>query len=1617
MSFGVIASISAASLLVAPTAHAQTWNWVGPNWTTPGSWNPSTVPVSSATTILTFRQPQTAAEAPTAPGNLGTFELNGMVFSSRTGGFGWGLSSISPIFQFRGINAFINTEGNGGTSLFANVQIGADFTFGGPGTGTFGLSGTLQNASGSTPGTINVSMDPRAVLDLNTTSAFAGTWVLNSGLLRLNNASGLGNVQTNLIYNGGRMFIAMGGGTSFTAPVTLNQTLSLGGTAKFTGALSGAGGFISDSSYSTLNVFQGTPPSLEFTAASTFAGPVTIGSGNKVLLSGSQGAFSGATAYSLGFDGVLTLDNTGVPSGSPINRVRDDAAILLQRADLALNGGTASISERVGAITLRGMGQLSVSGSSGTRLTAASLVRENHSTVHFIAGSGTSLRFDASLASDLIGAGGAAGSTRQSILPYAFARTSTGSESLATVDALGTVRSLSSSEFNSGLYSIASGESTQENVRLNNSGLIDRPTSINALVLGTENDSTLPSGLFGSTPLRIGSGAIVTGSGGFLNLFAAPALISTSVLDFAAREAVVHSGRNLTILSPVSGSGGLTKSAAATLVLGNSASTFSGQVSIHAGTLAVASDSALGNAANPVLLASGGNGGLSFQANPEYGAMFDQLFTTSRSFNLFGSGGSLGTPAAGATLDVPGPIAGSGSLFIQGNGVTRLLGANSYTGDTVVAGQLAISSSAALGTSGDLTLLTSSTLRTLGSFTLNRPVHLPLDRDNSSSPPGMASIVIRAGDVLTAAAPIGDYGVLPAVGVTSGLQLPGGGTLVATADNRFRGIVMLGSPRPRFNTDSSVPADFGGGLTLSGPDGAFSAASVIANTNATLLLDNTAVNRNSRIGGSVILEGGNLVVRGNNAASTTERFGIGIGGSGTGPANRFSTITLAPGASQSIILRSTNLPLGDSMIGGLLIRGEGLGIGAGLANSSSIIADTIPNGAGGNATLPGVIADSSSTGLGTTFARLDPTRGVVPLSNSDFVATPTANANIDLHSAALLSQDLVATSLRLGSGAALNTQGHQLALSAGLVLSNGDPSGTDLTGGGTLRLGTSPVIHTSTPLRLNNVNLSSDGQIVKSGPSDLTLSLANSTIGGPIVVAGGTLRLTDSLAPGTPRRFILQPSVFGAPRLDLAGSSIATSFLTGDGVLDLGAGGSLTGSVDFRGTIVGSGPVGGSALELNFDSWLYKSSPFTGQVWIRGGSLTLASDQPTSGPGPIGSGSEPLLIGNTSSPAVVSNLVLAPGVRFFDRDIHVLPGLAGNPMWINGGSAALHGRITLDSITRLSGDFYGEITGAGSVRTEFPFTQLWHANTYSGGTVLGQPSILGIGNDSALGTGPVTLTASTTIRAVGGPRAIANPVNLTAGVTLIVSGVDALRMSGPINLGTTTSGFQINSTAPITISGSISAPTNAGLTKFGPGTLVLSGANTYTGATTIASGMLLANNTAGSASGTGSVLVSSGAMLGGAGSISGPVTLAAGAIIAPGAATGFTPGTLSIGALSSVATSLFAFDLGSPLDPAASDLLILANAAPITSLAGTLDIHPGPAFGWGSYTLLTYNGPLIPAVGRQWSLPASIAGFNTQLDYLSRPGQVLLVVVPAPGSTVLVACAAGLLALRRRRRL
>ena len=147
--------------------------------------------------------------------------------------------------------------------------------------------------------------------------------------------------------------------------------------------------------------------------------------------------------------------------------------------------------------------------------------------------------------------------------------------------------------------------------------------------------------------------------------------------------------------------------------------------------------------------------------------------------------------------------------------------------------------------------------------------------------------------------------------------------------------------------------------------------------------------------------------------------------------------------------------------------------------------------------------------------------------------------------------------------------------------------------------------------------------------------------------------------------------------------------------------------------------------------------------------------------------------------------------------------------------------------------FPGLISGTGSVnQIGSGSTTLTAANTYSGGTLLAAGELIA-GNNSALGTGALTVAANaagTTLDNTAAATILANPIVLNPSAILTVAGSNPLTLAGTISGG-------------------------GALTKNGASTLILTADNSYAGGTTINTGTLQVGNGGATGSlGTGPVL-------------------------------------------------------------------------------------------------------------------------------------------------------------------
>ena len=152
----------------------------------------------------------------------------------------------------------------------------------------------------------------------------------------------------------------------------------------------------------------------------------------------------------------------------------------------------------------------------------------------------------------------------------------------------------------------------------------------------------------------------------------------------------------------------------------------------------------------------------------------------------------------------------------------------------------------------------------------------------------------------------------------------------------------------------------------------------------------------------------------------------------------------------------------------------------------------------------------------------------------------------------------------------------------------------------------------------------------------------------------------------------------------------------------------------------------------------------------------------------------------------------------------------------------------------------------------------------------------------------------------------------------------------------------------------------ANLTKAGAGTMSITAGSTHFGTTTVQAGTLLVNNTGGSATGSGPVVVAGG-MFGGNGSVSGTVTVDGGVISA-----GNSPGHLTLGSdYVQNAGGTMLVELGGAQQGVGYDWIEVVDQA---TLAGTLDIDWYDGF-WS-------HGPFIVLTAANGITNADLSGLR-----------------------------------------
>jgi autotransporter-associated beta strand protein len=192
----------------------------------------------------------------------------------------------------------------------------------------------------------------------------------------------------------------------------------------------------------------------------------------------------------------------------------------------------------------------------------------------------------------------------------------------------------------------------------------------------------------------------------------------------------------------------------------------------------------------------------------------------------------------------------------------------------------------------------------------------------------------------------------------------------------------------------------------------------------------------------------------------------------------------------------------------------------------------------------------------------------------------------------------------------------------------------------------------------------------------------------------------------------------------------------------------------------------------------------------------------------------------------------------------------------------------------------------------------------------------------------------------------------------------------------------------------------AAWTKNGPGTLTVEGVNSYAGNLTAAMGTLKYNGTY---TGGGLITVQGGATLMGTGTLA-AVTVEAGGILKPGNSAGI----LTVDALTLDGGTLLEYEL---LTTGGSDL-ILAGATILGGIGfDNFTFLPGVGFGPGVYTLI--DATSISGLGT--GTTGTVGGYDAALSIDGDNQDLLLTVIPEPGTLGLIGMLTVVAALFRRR--
>ena len=948
----------------------------------------------------------------------------------------------------------------------------------------------------------------------------------------------------------------------------------------------------------------------------------------------------------------------------------------------------------------------------------------------------------------------------------------------------------------------------------------------------------------------------------------------------------------------------------------------------------------------------------------------------------------LTSVAAGATLGGTGRIGGDVTVA---NGATLTPGGNGGPGTLTINGNLNLGASSGLGYEFGQSNTVGGPLNDLtkvgGNLVLDGTINVA-ETAGGNFDPGVYRVISYGGTLTNNGLTVGTIPAGSVVAVQT--SAPGQVNLVNSAGTTLNfwdgaagpkndSIVNGGNGTWQASGGNDNWTDITGALNAGYSDGAFA---IFSATPGTVSIDNSL--------GAVTASGMQFVtsgytLNGDPLTLTGSQAVIRVGdGTADGTAYTARIDAVLTGASQlaktdlgTLILTGAN-----TYAGGTAIEAGTLQIGNG-GTSGSILGDVADNGRlafnrSDTTTFAGTISGTgtlSQSGSGTTILTATNSyaggttidAGTLQIgnggTNGSIVSAVTDNALL-----AFDRSDVITYAGTISGTGALSQAGSGTLILTG---TNSYAGGTTI-GAGTLQIGDGGISGSITgnvtdngALAFNRSDditfggtISGSGAVTKAGTGTTILTDTNSYAGTTSVVAG-TLLVNGDQSAATGATNVASGATLGGTgtiggSVAVADGGVLTPGDNGAGTLHIGgnltlaaasqlnvqfgqagvAGGALNDLVDVAGNLTLDGTINVAITPAgSFGAGLYRIANYGGTLTDNGLSV-----------GALPSGFDAAVQTSVVHQVnLIASAITPPGGGGGSGGLSFWDGAAGPKAnnVINGGDGVWQNGTGNDNWT--------SSTGAVNAR-------------YADGTL----AIF------AAAAGTVTVDDSLGAVTAGGMQFASDGYRITGNALTLTGAQAAIRVGDG-----TAAGAGYTATVSAALSGS------AQLAKTDLGTLILTGANTYTGGTQVQSGTLLINGDSSAA--TGATNVVSGATLGGTGTIGGNVSFANGAILTPGSK---APGTLTIkGDLALAAGTQLAYELGQAniIGGALNDLV---NVGGNLVLDGTLNVSvpAGGAFDVGVYRLFNYGGALTDNGLTLGTLPTTGATVQTSVA-----GQVNLV--------------------------